>query len=95
METAPDPDRPPSPRPPTAEDLLRDWRATGFLLIGLDGQVSLPYSDGVPEGHREVELDLATALSLGAEQEAEFRQWLDLVRDRHREMRWEKLGLVF
>lgn len=98
MEPVPDPAQSASPaspdnsRPATAEDLLRDWRSNGFILIGLDGQVSLPYSEGVPEGHREVALDLASALSIGAEQEAEFRKWLELVRDRHRTMRWEKLA---
>lgn len=77
---------------PTAADLLRDWRATGFLIVGLDGQVSLPYADGVPESHREVTLDLAEALGLDAAQEADFRKWLNLVARRHKEMRWEKLA---
>jgi signal transduction histidine kinase len=77
---------------PSAADLLKDWRSNGFLLLGLDGQISLPYADGVPESHREVVLDLATSLGLSGEQEISFRKWLDLVRDRHREMRWEKLA---
>lgn len=75
-----------------AVDLLRDWRTSGFLLIGLDGQVSLPYSDGLPEEHKEVVLELSMALGLDGDQEGEFRKWLDLVRTRHREMRWEKLS---
>lgn len=97
MESAPDPVRPAHPAPsrlPTAEELLRDWRAAGFLLIGLDGQVSLPYSDGVPESHRDAAFDLAAALSLDEDQEAEFRKWLDLVRTRHPGMRWEKLATL-
>lgn len=77
---------------PHAADLLKGWRSNGFLLLGLDGQVSLPYADGVPESHREVPLDLAVSLGLNAEQETSFRKWLDLVRLRHREMRWEKLA---
>ncbi len=79
--------------PPSPGDLLGDWRASGFLLIGVgDGQVSLPYAGGVPEGHRDVPLTLRDALGLDEEREAEFRKWLELVRLRHREMRWEKLA---
>lgn len=93
MESPLDPVAAPGgPAPLTPADLLKDWRSSGFILLGLDGQVSLPYSDGVPESHKHVVLDLATALSLTGEQEHEFRKWLGLVRARHLEMRWEKLA---
>jgi signal transduction histidine kinase len=81
-------------RTPSAADLLRDWRACGFLVVGMDGAVSLPYSDGIPESHRQAVLTLPLALGIDEEQEAQFLKWLDLVRTRHAFMRWEKLAAI-
>jgi signal transduction histidine kinase len=94
MSTGSDPLPDEAGRAPRAADLLRDWRASGFLVVGVDGTVSLPYSDGVPDRHRQVTLTLSLALGIDAGQEAQFQKWLGLVRSRHAAMRWEKLAAI-
>jgi signal transduction histidine kinase len=94
MATGSDPRPDEAGQAPSAADLLRDWRASGFLVVGLDGAVSLPYSDGIPESHRQAVLTLTLALGIDEEQEARFLKWLGLVRARHAGMRWDKLAAV-
>lgn len=68
----------------------------GFFLLHLDGTV-IPAPDlarfaaGKPAGPASG-LTFKDALNLNPDQEAQFAKWLELVRKRHRDMRWEKLA---
>jgi len=69
----------------------------GIFLIHLDGTVTTPAAlaalaaDPSPPAHGLVRPALGEALGLTPDQETGFLRWLDLVRKRHRDLRWEKI----
>lgn len=65
-----------------------------FFLINLDGSVTPAAAmAGLASGGPPVDrLTLSEALGINADQVAQFTKWLDLVRRRHRDLRWEKLA---
>jgi chemotaxis protein histidine kinase CheA len=73
-----------------------DAGSAGFFLLHLDGTV-LPAADlaSFASGRAragEPRIPFKDALRLSPEQEIQFAKWLELVRKRHRDMRWEKLA---
>ena len=75
-----------------------DAGSAGFFLLHLDGTV-VPSSElarfaggkspAAMTGERQTFKD---ALRLNPDQEVQFSKWLELVRKRHKDMRWEKLA---
>jgi signal transduction histidine kinase len=72
-----------------------DAGSAGFFLVNLDGTVTpaSALASGSPATPAS-RLPLADFMRLNAEQAAQFAKWLDLVRKRHRDMRWEKLAAL-
>jgi signal transduction histidine kinase len=85
-----------------------DAGSAGFFLINLDGTVTTSAAladlaagfaaapEDVPAERagsaRAGRIPLSQALGLNADQETQFIKWLDLVRKRHRDLRWDKLA---
>ncbi|MDQ3002286.1 MAG: ATP-binding protein [Fibrobacterota bacterium] len=85
-----------------------DAGSAGFFLINLDGTVTpsaaladlasgfaaAPGNESAKRGDadRAGRISLNQALGLNADQEIQFIKWLDLVRKRHRNLRWDKLA---
>lgn len=74
--------------------MIMDSGSAGFFLLHLDGTVtpSTALAASIPAAASRP--PLGAVMRLNPEQAAQFDKWLELVRKRHGDMRWEKLAAL-